>query len=93
MERIVRVGQYLYHLSYTQEGGETPVITGIDALTQIVLFNGEVPIMYDRLDSLSLTDAAMLTLDMEAQFPLLDALVAALTQIPKSDPTMQSLGG
>ena len=88
MERIVKVGQYVYHLGYSQEGGQAPVIEGIDALSELILFDGAIPIPYERLDSVQLADAARLTVDMEGKTSLMQALVDALNKIPKSNPRM-----
>ena len=89
MERIVKAGKSIYHVSYTLE--DIPVINGIDALTELVVFSAGSPIMYERLDSIPLEDAAMLTLDKAGEFPLLDSLIIALTETPQSDPTMQAV--
>ena len=91
MERIVKAGQYMYHVSYSREAGEPPVIQGIDALSELILFEGAMPILYERLDSVQLADAARLTVDMQGKSSLLQALVDALDKIPKSDPTMQTV--
>lgn len=79
MQRIVRVGQYLYQLTY-EEIDETPQIEEIEAAADLLLFNGAVPILYQRLEWIPLEEAARLTIDMEGKFTLLDALQTALTR-------------
>ena len=89
MERIVKVGQYIYHLGYSQVHGEAPVIEGIDALSELILFDGAMPILYERLDSVWLADAERLTIDMEGKTHLFQALLDELNKIPKSEPALQ----
>ena len=81
MQRILRVGQYLYQLTY-DEDGETPQIEGVEAATDLLLFKGTVPVLYKRLECIQIEDAASLTIDIEGKFTLLDALLTALTKAP-----------
>ena len=91
MERIVKVGQYIYLVSYSRDVEELPVIQGIEALSELILFEGVMPILYERLDSVRLADAEQLTVGMEGKTSLMYALIVALNSIPMSDPEMHSV--
>ena len=85
MEHIIRVGQNEFIVSYQQKSFDSyPVIWGIVALKDAILFEGSMPILFPKNDVIQLSEAANLTPEVEGKVTLERRLVEEIKALPKS---------
>lgn len=91
MQHIVKVGQYFYDVSYSQNENGSLIPEKIHAVTDLILFDGAMPILFESCDSIKVADAHNLTVEMHGKVPLVNILVNELEKIPKSAPALQTI--
>ena len=84
MERIIRAGQSEFRVHYRQSFEADPVVYGIYAFTDVILFEGAMPLLFKKDELIQLGEAARLTLESEGKVTLERALVAEIKKLPKS---------
>ena len=89
MERIIKVGQNEFRVDYRPACEKTPVIYGIHAVTDVILFDGAMPLLFNKDERIQLGEATKFTLDMEGKISLERMLADVISKSPKSSAGME----